>query len=100
MSGRKGKKAAYIMTEMSIAVTMLDELRPRLWKWIVPTLFLAGMAYSLFEELILGSAVMVKDLVMGIVGLIAVVFAWVDYRFKKKIYRKYQDELITLTMIK
>ncbi|MDR1901294.1 MAG: hypothetical protein LBQ88_03290 [Treponema sp.] len=87
------------MAETLIAATMLDELRPRLWKRIVLTLILVGCVWP-FEGLALGSAVMAEDLVMGIVGLIVVILIWVDYRFRKKIYHKYQDELITLTMIK
>jgi hypothetical protein len=73
MNGRRGKKEAYIMAEISIAVTMLDELRPRLWKRIALTLILAGMAYSLFEGLTLDSAVMA-------VGLLAVIYIWIDWR--------------------
>jgi O-antigen ligase len=81
------------MAETLIAATMLDELRPRLWKRIVLILILTGMAHSLFEGLTLGSAVMV-------VGLLAVIYMWIDYYFRKNIYRKYQDELIKMTAIK
>jgi hypothetical protein len=100
LNGKRGNKEAYIMAEISIAVTMLDELRPRLWKRIVLTLILTGMAHGPFEGLFFGSAVMAEDLVMGIVGLIAVILIWVDYYFRKNIYRKYQDELIKMTAIK
>jgi hypothetical protein len=88
------------MAETLIAATMIDELRPRLWKRIVLTLILTGMAHRLFGGLFFGSAVMTEDLVMGIVGLITVILIWVDYYFRKNIYRKYQDELIKMTAIK
>jgi hypothetical protein len=82
------------MAEILFAVTMHEELRPRLWKRVVLTLILAGMTYGLFEGLTSNSAIMVA------VRLLAVIYIWIDYYLKKNIYRKYHEELIKMTAIK
>ncbi|MDR1904805.1 MAG: hypothetical protein LBQ88_21300 [Treponema sp.] len=84
------------MTEISIAVSMLEELRPKLGKRIIHTLILVGCVWP-FEGLFLGSAAMIKNLVISSMGFITVILIWVDYRLKINKYLKFKDELIDLT---
>ncbi|MFP3090746.1 hypothetical protein LQZ21_10525 [Treponema sp. TIM-1] len=87
------------MNEKELCVEMLIALWPKPWKRIVLTMILTGLAYRSFGGLALGIPVAAADLAMGILGLVTVIVVWIDFHVSRKVYHKYQNELIELTRI-
>jgi hypothetical protein len=87
------------MDEKQLCIEMFTTVRPKLWKYIVLTAILICMARSPFAALILGFQVGGEDLAMSILGMVAIIMAWIDYAVSKKLYRMYQNELINLTKL-
>jgi hypothetical protein len=85
------------MDELHIAVEMLDKLRPKIWKRIVPSLVISGMVYIQFYDLPIEFKITIKEIMISTVGLATLFFVWFDYYFSVKTYHKYQDKLISLT---
>jgi hypothetical protein len=85
------------MDELHIAVEMLDKLRPKAWKRIMPSLAIIGMVYVQFYALPFAFKITIKEILISTVGLAVLFFIWFDYHFSVKTYRKYQGKLISLT---
>jgi hypothetical protein len=85
------------MSELHIAVEMLDKLRPKVWKRIVSSLAIIGMVYIQFYTLPLVFKITIKEIMISTLGLATLFFVWFDCYFSIKTYRKYQDKLISLT---
>jgi hypothetical protein len=90
-------KPGYFMDELHIAVEMLEKLRPKAWKQIVPSLVIIGIVYIQFYTLPLAFKITIREIMISTVGLAALFFVWFDYYIAAKTYRKYQDKLISLT---
>jgi hypothetical protein len=85
------------MDELHIAVEMLDKLRPKVLKRIVPSLVIIGTVYIQFYTLPIAFKITIKEIMISTVRLATLFFVWFDYYFSVKTYRKYQDKLILLT---
>jgi hypothetical protein len=81
-----------------IAVEMLDRLRPKVWKRVVLSLVIIGMAYIQFYIFPLAFKITIKEIMISTVRLVTLFFIWLDYYFSAKTYRKYQNKLILLTV--
>jgi hypothetical protein len=83
------------MDELHIAIEMLDRLRPKAWKRIMPSLVIIGTVY--IQLCPLAFKITIKEIMISTAGLVVLFFIWFDYHFSVKTYRKYQGKLIFLT---
>jgi hypothetical protein len=88
------------MNGLYIAVEMLGKLRPPIWKRIVFSFVIIGIVYMQFYSLPIDFKITIKEIMADTLGLAALFFVWIDYHFSVKIYRKYQDIIISMTELK
>jgi TRAP-type C4-dicarboxylate transport system permease small subunit len=74
-------KPGYFMDELHIAVEMLEKLRPKAWKRIVPSLVIIGMVYIQFYTLPLAFKITTKEIMISTVGLATLVLCMVRLLF-------------------
>jgi hypothetical protein len=88
------------MGELHIAVEMLAKLRPIIWKRIVFSLAIIGMVYMQFYRMPIDFKITINEIMTSALGLVTLFFVWIEYHFSAKMYRKYQDILISITSLK
>jgi hypothetical protein len=85
------------MDTLRVAIEMLDTLRPRIWKTILSSLVIVGMVSIPLYKVLSDFDITGGEVLLGAVGVAALVVVWFDYHFSMRIYRKFQETLISMT---